>query len=98
MKKKSMVTKREKDLLQYMYGLALNLNEFIRENGYTKDDFDMCNIHINISEDEDYVDTQFTNFYLSGHAKRIVSYYAFGNRKPVFEETKYEDEKDDEIE
>lgn len=97
MKKKSMVTKREKDLLQYMYGLALNLHEFIQQNGYTKDDFDMCHIHINISCEEEYVETQFSNF-TADHVSRIVEYYAFGNKKPVLKETTYEDKKDDEIE
>jgi hypothetical protein len=97
MKKKSMVTKREKDLLQYMYGLALNLNIFIRENGYTKDDFDMCNIHINLACEKEYVEAQFSNF-TADHVSRIVSYYAFGNKKPALEETTYEDKKDDEIE
>lgn len=87
--KKSMVTKKEEALLRYMYDMAKDLHDFIKKNGYTQDDFCHCNIHINIGEKADIVESNFTEFYTSGGAKRSVSYFSVGGRRPVFDETNW---------
>lgn len=95
--KKSMVTKKEEALLLYMYDMAKNLHDFIKKNGYTRKDFEHCNVHVNIAGYEDMMESSFAEFYPSGSTKRCVSYTSFGNRKPRFEVMNYEDKKDDEI-
>lgn len=94
---KSMVTKKEEALLLYMYKMAESLHDFIKKNGYTQDDFEHCNVHVNIAGREDMIESSFAQVYPSGSAKRCVSYTSFGNRKPRFEAVNYEDKKDDEI-
>ncbi len=93
--KKAMVTKKEKALLLYMYGLAEDLHEFIIQNGYTIDDFDHCTIHIDIAEEKDLVEASFCTFYPSRHAKRSLTLYAVGDHKPEYEEHKWRDENDE---
>lgn len=85
-----MVTEREKQLLDYMYGLAADLKKFIKINGYDKEAFEKCSLTLFIKNGE-YVDVSLGEYYPSGSPARNVAKVRTQKSTAKYKECKWEE-------